>query len=150
MIRILAVFIFCLHHILELIVYAMDIMKKAKNVLGQELDICGCEPMTGWLRDGSCNTNLDDYGIHTVCCVVTKDFLEFSKQQGNDLSTPRPEFNFSGLKPGDHWCVCAARWLDAHKAGKACPIKLESCHEETLAVIPLNILKQFNIDTLIP
>lgn len=115
-------------------------MDKILNVLGEELEVCGCTPMTGWYRDGYCNTDLDDHGLHTVCCVVTDDFLEYSKAQGNDLSTSSP--TFSGLKDGDHWCLCAGRWFDAYKAGRACPIVLRSTHEETLAILPLEALKQ--------
>lgn len=113
-----------------------------KNILGTELKLCGCDPMTGFYRDGYCRTDFNDRGVHTVCCVVTKEFLDFSKQQGNDLSTPRPEFAFPGLKPGDHWCVCAGRWFDAYKAQAACPVILEACDEETLAIIPIEILKE--------
>lgn len=111
-----------------------------KNVLGEDLNICGCDPMTGWFRDGYCDTDLYDRGIHTVCCVVTDEFLDFSKQQGNDLSTPNP--HFTGLKAGDKWCLCAGRWFDAYKANKACKVILESTHEETLAIIPLKVLKE--------
>lgn len=114
------------------------------NVLGNEIEICGCDPMTGWKRDGFCNTDFDDHGIHTVCAIVTEDFLEFSKNTGNDLSTPNPEFGFQGLRPGDHWCLCAGRWLEAYKANKACPVKLESTHEETLVIIPLKALLEVN------
>lgn len=114
-----------------------------KNVLGQNLDECGCEPMTGWLRDGYCNTDINDHGLHTICCVVNDQFLAFLKSQGNDLITPAPQFGFKGLKPGDHWCVCAGSWLQAYKQGVACPVKLESTNEETLAVIPINALKEF-------
>ena len=117
-------------------------MEEELNVLGQKLEICGCKPMTGWLRDGYCNTDHRDRGMHTVCCVVTDKFLAFSKAEGNDLSTPRPEFNFPGLKDGDHWCVCAGRWFDAYKTGNACPVILEATHEETLAIIPLGCLEE--------
>jgi uncharacterized protein (DUF2237 family) len=113
------------------------------NVFGEKLQECGCHPMTGFFRDGYCNTDYSDRGMHTVCCEVTEEFLEFSKKVGNDLSTPKPEFGFVGLKPGDHWCLCAGRWLDAYKAGKAPLVKLEACHEETLAIIPLEALKEF-------
>lgn len=113
-----------------------------KNVYGEDLKICGCDPMTGWFRDGYCKTDHHDTGIHTVCCVVTADFLKFSMEQGNDLITPNPRFHFKGLNPGEHWCLCASRWLEAYKAGRACPVILESTHEETLAMIPLAALKQ--------
>ncbi len=119
------------------------LMSDIKNVLGTKLSICGCQPMTGWFRDGYCKTEYNDHGIHTVCCVVTDEFLEFSKEQGNDLITSRPEFNFQGLKAGDHWCLCAGRWFDAYKANKACPVVLEATHEETLAIIPFKALEEF-------
>jgi uncharacterized protein (DUF2237 family) len=113
-----------------------------KNVIGTELIICGCDPMTGWFRDGFCDTDFSDRGIHTVCCVVSDEFLNFSKSQGNDLSTPNPEHGFAGLKNGDKWCLCAGRWLDAYKANKACRVMLEATHEESLAIIPLSALKE--------
>ena len=120
-------------------------MDTALNVLGTKLEICGCEPMTGWRRDGFCHTDITDNGMHTVCCVVTDDFLEFSKQSGNDLSTSRPEYNFKGLSAGDHWCLCAGRWLEAYKSGRACTVDLAATHEETLAVIPLKYLQELAI-----
>ena len=110
------------------------------NVLGEEIEICGCDPITGWLRDGFCNTDLEDHGTHTVCAVITQEFLTFSKDKGNDLSTPRIELGFQGLKPGDHWCLCAGRWLEAYKENKACPVILEATHEETLVIIPIEAL----------
>lgn len=97
--------------------------------------------MTGWFRDGYCDTDLSDQGIHTVCCEVTDEFLNFSKAQGNDLSTPNPQFGFSGLKDGDKWCLCAGRWYDAYKSDKACKVILEATHEESLAIIPLKVLE---------
>ncbi len=117
----------------------------AKNILGSELKICGCEPMTGFYRDGFCRTDIADRGVHTVCAVVTEEFLSFSKAQGNDLSTPRPEFGFAGLKDGDHWCLCAGRWYDAYKSGKAPKVIAEACDEETLAIIPLEALLENNL-----
>jgi uncharacterized protein (DUF2237 family) len=120
-------------------------MHQSLNVLGEKIHECGCDPMTGWYRDGYCHTDHHDRGIHTVCCVVTADFLAFSKKAGNDLSTPVPGGQFPGLKPGDHWCLCAGRWLEAYHAGHACPIMLESCHEETLAMIPLKYLQEFAV-----
>ncbi|WP_263367654.1 DUF2237 family protein [Edaphobacter bradus] len=117
----------------------------ALNVLGQPLGTCGCEPMTGFYRDGCCNTGPDDLGVHTVCCVVTADFLHVSRELGNDLSTPMPQYGFPGLKPGDRWCVCAARWLEVQQAGAACPIVLEATHEATLAIIPFEILIQYSV-----
>ncbi len=113
-----------------------------RNVLGQPLATCGCEPMTGFYRDGCCNTGPDDLGVHTVCAVVTADFLATSKRLGNDLSTPMPQYGFAGLKPGDRWCVCAARWKQVLDAGTACPIILEATHENTLRLIPFDILIQ--------
>jgi len=96
------------------------IKSRGKNVLGQPLEICGCEPMTGFYRTGCCETGPDDHGVHTICCIVDAPFLEASKALGNDLSTPMPQFGFAGLKPGDRWCVCAARWLQVQQAGAAC------------------------------
>ena len=113
-----------------------------RNVLGQPLATCGSEPMTGFYRDGCCNTGPDDLGVHTVCAIVTADFLATSKRLGNDLSTPKPQYNFAGLKPGDRWCVCAARWKQALDAGAPCPIVLEATHENTLRIIPFDILSQ--------
>lgn len=112
------------------------------NVIGTPLEACCHDPKTGWYRDGFCQTDMSDPGMHSVCCLATTEFLEFSKSRGNDLSTPKPEFGFPGVKPGQRWCVCAGHWLAAYKAQKACPVILEACHEETLAVIPLNILKE--------
>lgn len=125
-------------------------MKKLEsiNVLGQTLDECSCSPMTGFFRDGSCNTAHEDRGIHTVCVECTDEFLEYSKSKGNDLTSPMPQFNFPGLKAGDHWCLCAGRWLEAYKAGKAPKVNLAATHEETLAIIPLRILKEFSIEKI--
>ena len=113
------------------------------NVLGEPLLVCGCEPMTGWMRDGHCRTNNQDHGRHTVCCVVSEPFLRYSQAQGNDLSTPVPAYGFPGLKPGDHWCVCAPRWLEAYEDGVAPPVLLASCEASTLEIIPLDVLKRF-------
>ncbi len=113
-----------------------------RNVLGQPLATCGCEPMTGFYRDGCCNTGPDDLGVHTVCAIVTAEFLATSKRLGNDLSTPMPQYDFAGLKPGDRWCVCAARWKQALDAGAPCPIVLEATHENTLRIVPFDILIQ--------
>ncbi|MEB3335192.1 MAG: DUF2237 domain-containing protein [Cyanobacteriota bacterium] len=110
-------------------------------MLGEPLAVCGCEPMTGWFRDGSCRTNAADLGQHTVCCVVNEGFLAYSRAQGNDLSTPAPRHGFPGLKPGDHWCVCAERWLQAYEDGMAPPVRLEACEASTLEIIPLEILQ---------
>ena len=114
----------------------------AKNVLGLPLETCGCDPMTGFFRDGCCNTGPDDLGVHTVCAVVSEEFLAASRRLGNDLSTPMPQYGFPGLKPGDRWCVCAARWLQAFQAGAPCPVVLEATHENTLRIVPFDLLLQ--------
>lgn len=113
----------------------------AKNVLGGPLVPCSMEPLTGWYRDGCCNTDAADTGLHTVCAVVTEEFLAFSKSAGNDLSTPRPEFGFPGLGPGDRWCLCAARWEEARVAGFAPEVVLEATHAKTLEVTMLGHLQ---------
>jgi len=115
---------------------------KTLNVIGTPLEVCCNDPKTGWYRDGFCHTDMSDPGMHSVCCVATQEFLDFSESIGNDLSTPKPEYGFPGVKPGQRWCICAGRWLEAYKVGKSCPVVLEGCHEETLAVIPLKILKE--------
>ncbi len=124
---------------------AHDLCPK-KNVLGTELVECGTDPVTGFFRDGCCNTSEADVGSHTVCSIVTSEFLEFSKEAGNDLSTPRPEWGFEGLTPGDGWCVCAARWLEAALAGAAAPVRLSATHERALEVVPLQMLRTHAID----
>lgn len=111
--------------------------EKAKNVLGGVLQPCGTDPVTGFFRDGCCNTCEEDLGSHTVCAQMTEAFLSFSKSQGNDLSTPNPRYQFPGLRPGDRWCVCASRWRDAADAGVAPPVILEATHERALEVIAL-------------
>jgi uncharacterized protein (DUF2237 family) len=113
----------------------------AQNVLGTPLQLCSTDPMTGWFRDGCCNTNAQDQGLHTVCAVVTAEFLAFSQSQGNDLSTPRPEYGFPGLTPGDRWCLCAARWEEARRAGFAPDIILEATHAKTLEITSLGHLQ---------
>jgi uncharacterized protein (DUF2237 family) len=113
----------------------------ARNVLGGELAPCSLDPVTGFFRNGCCETAGEDVGLHTVCAVMTAEFLAFSRAQGNDLSTPRPEFAFPGLKPGDRWCLCAPRWKEALDAGAAPHVVLEATHEETLAIVPLGVLK---------
>ena len=113
----------------------------ALNVLGQPLEICSCAPVTGWYRDGSCRTDAQDQGMHTVCCIVSEAFLTYSRAQGNDLSSPVLAFGFPGLKPGDHWCLCARRWLQAYEDGMAPPVRLEACEQSTLTVIPLAALQ---------
>ncbi len=114
----------------------------ALNVLGEPLELCSCAPMTGWLRDGSCRTNGSDLGRHTVCCVVNEAFLSYSRAQGNDLSTPAPQYGFPGLRPGDHWCVCAPRWLEAQEDGMAPPVSLVATEQSTLEIIPLELLRE--------
>ena len=113
------------------------------NVLGGPLAPCSFEPLTGFFRNGACDTCAEDRGSHTVCAVMTAEFLAFSKYVGNDLSTPRPEFGFAGLKPGDQWCLCAARFLQAHDEGCAPQVRLEATHERALDIVPLDILKQY-------
>jgi uncharacterized protein len=113
----------------------------AKNVLGGTLATCSRRPLTGFLRDGCCNTSAEDQGIHTVCTRVTKEFLAFSKARGNDLSTPLPQFGFPGLVPGDRWCLCAGRWLEAFEAGIAPPVYLAATHVRTLDIVPLAFLQ---------
>jgi len=115
----------------------------ARNVLGGELESCSTRPMTGFFRNGCCETGPHDLGMHTVCAVMTAEFLAFSKSVGNDLSTPRPELAFPGLKPGDRWCLCAPRWKEALDAGAAPRLVLEATHEETLAIVPLGVLKDY-------
>ncbi len=114
------------------------------NVLGTDLKECSMDPITGWFRDGCCNTDRNDVSLHTVCCIVTDEFLQFALSKGNNLITPAPQFNFPGLKSGDQWCVCAHTWQDAYEHGVACPVVLESTHEETLQIVSLDNLKQFN------
>lgn len=118
----------------------------ARNVFGEAIVPCSEDPLTGFLRDGCCNTNAQDVGNHTICVQVTADFLAYSKAQGNDLSTPRPEFGFEGLKPGDRWCVCAGRWKDAFDAGYAAPIIMQATHERALEAVSFSELKQHAID----
>jgi uncharacterized protein (DUF2237 family) len=116
------------------------------NVLGGRLEPCSVEPRTGFYRDGCCNTGPEDLGLHVVCVRVTAKFLAFSAEQGNDLSTPQPEFGFPGLKPGDRWCLCAGRWREALDAGVAPPVVLSATHEEALAVVTLDDLKRHAVD----
>lgn len=117
-----------------------------RNVLGEPLEVCCLSPMTGFYRDGACNTGADDMGIHTVCAQVTEEFLDFSRLRGNDLTTPAPEMGFPGLKAGDRWCLCAGRWIEAHRAGVAPPVLLRACHEETLAMVDIDTLKAHALD----
>lgn len=115
-----------------------------KNVFGNPIVTCSENPMTGYYRNGCCETGEKDRGVHTVCAKVTDEFLEFSKKKGNDLSTPMPQFRFPGLKAGDYWCLCAMRWVEAYRAGKAPKVKLEACHERTLDYIDLETLVSFS------
>ncbi len=112
------------------------------NVLGEKLEPCSTDPVTGFFRNGCCDTSATDQGSHTVCVVMTADFLAFSKARGNDLSTPRPEFGFEGLKPGDQWCLCAARFLEAYEAGHPPRIKLTATHKRALEIVPLDYLRE--------
>lgn len=117
-----------------------------RNVLGDELEPCGTEPMTGFYRDGCCNTGPEDLGSHTICAVVSAEFLEHQRSIGNDLATPMPQFRFPGLQPGDRWCVTAANWLRAHAEGAAAPVVLASTNERALEVVPLEVLRQHAVD----
>lgn len=117
-------------------------MEPAINVLGDPLKPCGQDPVTGFFRDGHCNTCQQDTGSHTVCAIVTEAFLSYSKAQGNDLSTPRPEWHFPGLKAGDRWCVCAARWKQAYDDGIAPPVDLAATHQAATTIVPLALLQE--------
>jgi uncharacterized protein (DUF2237 family) len=117
-------------------------MSEARNVLGGVLEICSVSPKTGFFRDGCCNTGGGDFGAHVVCAKVTQEFLDYTKAQGNDLSTPVPEFQFPGLKPGDRWCLCASRWKEALDDGMAPPVVLESTHASALEYVSLEDLQQ--------
>jgi uncharacterized protein len=117
-----------------------------RNVLGDRLELCSISPMTGFFRDGCCDTGREDVGSHTVCAVMTPAFLAFSKSRGNDLSTPMPEFGFPGLKPGDRWCLCAPRWQEAFEAGQAPRVVLRATHEGALSYCSLADLKRFAVD----
>ncbi|MFZ9739610.1 MAG: DUF2237 family protein [Prochlorotrichaceae cyanobacterium] len=121
-------------------------MTSASNVLGQPLQPCSTNPLTGFYRDGCCNTGAGDYGAHLVCAEMTAAFLEFSKSRGNDLSTPVPAYQFPGLKPGDRWCLCASRWQEALEAGAAPRVVLESTHALTLEYASLADLKQYAVN----
>ncbi len=121
-----------------------------KNVLGGPLMECSTDPLTGYYRDGSCQTGPSDLGTHTVCAKVTEEFLQFSRERGNDLITPVPAFRFPGLRPGDYWCLCASRWVESLKAGVAPTLKLEATHEKTLEFVSLDVLIQYQEDTSEP
>jgi uncharacterized protein (DUF2237 family) len=116
--------------------------REALNVLGTPLLTCSIDPLTGWFRDGCCRTGKGDHGVHVVCVRVSQAFLEYSKSRGNDLSTPHPEYQFPGLKPGDRWCLCAARWQEAFKAGCAPDVVLEATHESALEFVDLADMKR--------
>lgn len=111
------------------------------NIYNKPLKVCGCTPVTGFTREGSCILKDPDYGMHTVCSVVTSEFLTYSFSQGNDLITPRPEYDFPGLKPGDHWCLCAKKWLDAYEMGVAPLVILEATNKRSLSIIPIDYLE---------
>lgn len=114
-----------------------------KNIYGDPLAPCCGDPLTGFYRDGYCHTGDGDHGLHVVCAEMTGEFLEFSRSRGNDLMTPRPEYGFPGLKPGDHWCLCALRWKEAHAAGYAPRVRLSATHENVLHIIPRSTLEEF-------
>jgi len=116
------------------------------NVLGEKLEVCSTEPATGFYRNGCCDTSMADVGSHTVCAVMTAEFLAFSRAAGNDLSTPRPEFGFAGLKPGDRWCLCAARFLEAYEAGQAPRVRLTATHKRALEIVPLDVLREHALE----
>ncbi|QDU71396.1 DUF2237 family protein [Mucisphaera calidilacus] len=117
----------------------------AKNVLGTELAVCGTDPVTGFYRDGCCQTGPDDVGLHTVCAVMTEAFLAFTVSRGNDLVTPRPEYGFPGLKAGDRWCLCVERWREAMEAGVAPPVVLEATHMSALEFVELDVLREHGV-----
>jgi uncharacterized protein (DUF2237 family) len=119
---------------------------RERNVLGGPLEPCGTDPLTGFYRDGCCTSGPEDVGSHTVCTVVSGEFLELQRQLGNDLVTPRPEFGFPGLQPGDRWCVVAVRWLQAYQAGAAAGVVLAATNERALDVVPLEALRQHAVD----
>ena len=120
---------------------AQNMSMPSKNVLGTSLKKCCDSPKTGFYRDGNCHTGPQDHGTHVACATVTKEFLEFTRSRGNDLMTPKPEWNFPGLKPGDKWCLCALRWLEAKRAGVAPTLDLEATHEKMLEYAPIKDLK---------
>jgi len=123
-----------------------NVVSQTRNVFGKPMKICCLEPITGYYRDGFCHFGEDDFGVHGACVVVDEDFLAFSKEHGNDLSTPIPEYGFVGLKPGDAWCLCADRWIQAYNQGVAPKLKLESCHQVLLDLVPLEVLQQYAAD----
>jgi uncharacterized protein (DUF2237 family) len=122
------------------------VMRDDRNVLGGELAPCGTDPVTGFYRDGCCSSGPEDLGSHTVCAVVTTEFLAHQRRVGNDLTTPRPEYRFPGLNPGDRWCVVAARWLQAYRDGVAAPMVLAATHARALDIVPLDVLREHAVD----
>ncbi len=122
-------------------------MRASLNVFGEPLIACSMNPMTGFYRNGCCDTGPEDRGLHTVCAVMTNEFLEFSKEMGNDLSTPMPAYGFPGLKEGDRWCLCALRWLEAYENGMAPKVVLEATHQLVLEFLPFEELKKFQVDS---
>ena len=123
-------------------------MTEAKNVLGGKLEICCTDPMTGYYRDGKCNTGAGDFGAHLVCAQMTAEFLEFTKLKGNDLSTPVPMYGFPGLQPGDRWCLCASRWREALESGMAPPVVLSATHASALEYVDLAQLKKYAVEPI--
>lgn len=121
-------------------------MDESINVFGEQLVSCGEQPVTGFYRDSYCNTCEQDVGSHTICIEVSKEFLEYSRFKGNDLSTPLPEYGFSGLQPGDSWCLCAARWLEAHNENMAPRVHLTRTHMRALEVVPIELIRKFAVD----
>lgn len=121
-------------------------MDEPVNVLGEPMVLCGEHPLTGFFRDGVCNTCKEDVGSHTVCIEATEEFLEYSRSKGNDLSTPMPEHGFAGLKPGDSWCLCAARWLEAYRSNMAPRVHITRTHINALDIVPLELLKKYAVD----
>lgn len=121
-------------------------MAESLNVFGETLQSCSQDPMTGFFRDGCCNTSDQDGGSHTVCVELTQEFLEFSRSRGNDLMTARPEYGFPGLQAGNRWCLCASRWLEAHKQGKAPRVYLQRTHERASEIVPMDVLRAYAMD----
>jgi uncharacterized protein (DUF2237 family) len=121
-------------------------MDTSLNVFGEPLETCSERPMTGFFRDGCCNTGQEDTGSHTVCVEATREFLEYSRFRGNDLSTPMPRYGFPGVKSGDRWCLCAARWLEAYESGMAPKVYLKRTHQRALEIVPLELLRKFALD----
>ena len=118
------------------------------NIFNEPLEACSFDPVTGFFRSGCCETSVQDSGSHTVCAIMTEEFLKFSKSKGNDLSTPVPAFDFPGLNSGDRWCLCAARWLEAYEAGSAPSIIARATHRRALEIIPMEAMKEFSLDIL--